>query len=113
MTYRMSVATLAALIVLAGTATGQPTAATAPSPEKQKMTQLGIDRRLTLIAWEAMNHWTSTGAFSVHVFHKNNELAGYCSVLHAMRPESPAAMVRGCALPSSDSAPPPAARSPH
>ncbi|MFI1577434.1 N(5)-(carboxyethyl)ornithine synthase [Embleya sp. NPDC020630] len=48
------------------------------------MTQLGIDRRLTMIAWEEMNHWTATGAFSVHVFHKNNELAGYCSVLHAL-----------------------------
>jgi alanine dehydrogenase len=53
--------------------------------QDEKMTQLGIDRRLTLIAWEAMNHWTSTGAFSVHVFHKNNELAGYCSVLHALQ----------------------------
>ena len=49
------------------------------------MTQLAIDRRLTLIAWEAMNHWTDEGAFSVHVFHKNNELAGYCSVLHALQ----------------------------
>jgi hypothetical protein len=48
------------------------------------MTQSAIDRGLTLIAWEAMNHWTSEGNFSVHVFHKNNELAGYCSVLHAL-----------------------------
>ncbi|MFI6980474.1 N(5)-(carboxyethyl)ornithine synthase [Embleya sp. NPDC050154] len=48
------------------------------------ITQLGIDRRLTMIAWEEMNHWTAAGAFSVHVFHKNNELAGYCSVLHAL-----------------------------
>jgi hypothetical protein len=31
-----------------------------------------------------MNHWSSTGAFHLHVFHKNNELAGYCSVLHAL-----------------------------
>ncbi|GGS15938.1 alanine dehydrogenase [Streptomyces aureoverticillatus] len=53
--------------------------------QDEKMTQIGIDRRLTLIAWEAMNHWTATGAFSVHVFHKNNELAGYCSVLHALQ----------------------------
>lgn len=53
--------------------------------QDEKMTQTAIDRRLTLIAWEAMNHWTSTGAFSVHVFHKNNELAGYCSVLHALQ----------------------------
>ncbi|MDQ0962118.1 alanine dehydrogenase [Streptomyces sp. B4I13] len=50
-----------------------------------RMTQLAIERQVTLIAWEAMNHWTSTGAFSVHVFHKNNELAGYCSVLHALQ----------------------------
>ncbi|MDO0917030.1 N(5)-(carboxyethyl)ornithine synthase [Streptomyces sp. DT2A-34] len=53
--------------------------------QDERMTQLAIDKRLTLIAWEAMNHWTSTGAFSVHVFHKNNELAGYCSVLHALQ----------------------------
>lgn len=53
--------------------------------QDDKMTQMCIDRRLTLIAWEAMNHWTSTGAFSVHVFHKNNELAGYSSVLHALQ----------------------------
>jgi hypothetical protein len=31
-----------------------------------------------------MNHWTASGAFVVHVFHMNNELAGYCSVLHAL-----------------------------
>ncbi len=50
-----------------------------------RMTQLAIERRLTLIAFEAMNHWTRAGNFSVHVFHKNNELAGYCSVLHALQ----------------------------
>ena len=50
-----------------------------------ELTQLAIDRRLTMIAWEAMNHWTRDGAFSLHVFHKNNELAGYCSVLHALQ----------------------------
>ena len=49
-----------------------------------ELTQLAIDKRLTLIAWEAMNHWTPSGRFGVHVFHLNNELAGYCSVLHAM-----------------------------
>ncbi|MEO6144188.1 MAG: N(5)-(carboxyethyl)ornithine synthase [Dermatophilaceae bacterium] len=48
------------------------------------LTQLCIDKRLTLIAWEAMNHWTPSGSFLVHVFHMNNELAGYCSVLHAL-----------------------------
>jgi alanine dehydrogenase len=49
------------------------------------VTQLGIDHRLTMIAWEAMNYWTTDGSFGVHVFHMNNELAGYCSVLHALQ----------------------------
>ncbi len=49
------------------------------------LTQVAIDRRLTLIAWEAMNHWTADGHFELHVFHKNNELAGYCSVSHALQ----------------------------
>jgi alanine dehydrogenase len=49
-----------------------------------EITQLSIDRRLTLIAFEAMNYWAADGSFSLHVFHKNNEMAGYCSVLHAL-----------------------------
>jgi alanine dehydrogenase len=53
--------------------------------QDEKLTQLAVDRRLTLIAFEAMNHWTSDGSFGLHVFHKNNELAGYCSVLHALQ----------------------------
>ena len=53
--------------------------------QDRRMTQLAIDRELTLIAFEAMNHWTRAGHFSVHVFHKNNELAGYSSVLHALQ----------------------------
>jgi alanine dehydrogenase len=53
--------------------------------QNEDITQLGIDRRLTLIAFEAMNHWSDDGSFNLHVFHKNNELAGYCSVLHAMQ----------------------------
>jgi alanine dehydrogenase len=52
--------------------------------QDREITQLAIDRELTMIAWEAMNHWTADGHFSVHVFHKNNEIAGYCSVLHAL-----------------------------
>jgi alanine dehydrogenase len=52
--------------------------------QDEALTQQAIDKRLTLIAWEAMNHWGSDGSFSLHVFHKNNELAGYSSVLHAL-----------------------------
>ena len=53
--------------------------------QDEKLTQNAIDRRLTLIAWEAMNLWRSDGTFNLHAFHKNNELAGYCSVLHALQ----------------------------
>ncbi|MDZ5078342.1 N(5)-(carboxyethyl)ornithine synthase [Nesterenkonia sp. HG001] len=49
------------------------------------ITQLAIDEGLTLIAFEAMHHWTADGAVGLHVFHKNNELAGYSSVLHALQ----------------------------
>ena len=53
--------------------------------QDQELTQLAIDSRLTLIAFEAMNHWNRDGSFGLHVFHKNNELAGYSSVLHALQ----------------------------
>lgn len=52
--------------------------------QDEKLTQIAIERRLTLIAFEAMQHWTDDDRFSLHVFHKNNELAGYSSVLHAL-----------------------------
>jgi alanine dehydrogenase len=52
--------------------------------QDEEITQLSIERRLTLIAFEAMNYWNADGSFGLHVFHKNNELAGYCSVLHAL-----------------------------
>jgi alanine dehydrogenase len=53
--------------------------------QDEELTQLAVERRVTLIAFEAMNHWNPDGSFSLHVFHKNNELAGYCSVLHALQ----------------------------
>ena len=53
--------------------------------QDEELTQVAIERRLTLIAWEAMNHWTEEGDLSLHVFHRNNELAGYCSVMHALQ----------------------------
>ncbi|MCB0876025.1 MAG: N(5)-(carboxyethyl)ornithine synthase [Solirubrobacterales bacterium] len=50
-----------------------------------ELTQAAIDRRLTLLAWESMNLWSADGAYRLHVFHQNNELAGYASVVHAMQ----------------------------
>src|SRR3569833_806939 len=53
--------------------------------QSKEITQLAVERGLTMIAFEAMNHWTADGGFSLHVFHKNNELAGYSSALHALQ----------------------------
>ncbi len=49
------------------------------------ITQLGIDKRLTMIAWEAMYVWRSEQTPGMHTFYKNNELAGYGSTLHALQ----------------------------
>lgn len=53
--------------------------------QDEVMTQIAVDKRLTVIAFESMNHWGGDGTFGLHVFHKNNEIAGYCSVLHALQ----------------------------
>lgn len=53
--------------------------------QQREMTQVAIDRRLTLLAFEAMYHWSREGARGVHVFNRNNELAGYSAVLDALR----------------------------
>ncbi len=53
--------------------------------QQQELTQIAIDKRLTLIAFEAMFRWRRGGSRGVHIFYKNNELAGYCGVLHALQ----------------------------
>ncbi len=53
--------------------------------QQYEMAQAAIERRLTLIAWEAMHHWSATGDRLMHVFYKNNEIAGYASVLHCLQ----------------------------
>ncbi len=50
----------------------------------EAITQVAIDKRLTLIAWEAMNLWRNGDVRDLHVFHKNNEIAGYAGVMHAL-----------------------------
>ncbi len=49
------------------------------------ITQTAIDRKQTLIAFEDMFVWGPDGHIGRHTFYKNNELAGYCSVLHALQ----------------------------
>lgn len=51
----------------------------------EPITQVGIDKKMTLLAWEQMFFWKSDNVRNLHIFHKNNEMAGYCSVLHALQ----------------------------
>jgi len=51
--------------------------------QQRALTQTAIDRRLSLITWEGMNVWDSEGRWRSHIFHRNNEIAGYAGVLHA------------------------------
>lgn len=52
--------------------------------QQREITQVAIDRVLTLVAFEAMFAWEAGGCPGVHTFHRNNELAGYSAVLHAL-----------------------------
>lgn len=49
------------------------------------ITQTAIDRKLTLIAFEDMFVWSPSGQMGRHTFYKNNELAGYSAVMHALQ----------------------------
>lgn len=52
--------------------------------QQRDITQTAIDNKLTLIAWEAMHSWSTEGEWQLHTFQKNNEIAGYAGVQHAM-----------------------------
>jgi N5-(carboxyethyl)ornithine synthase len=49
------------------------------------ITQTAIDRKITLIAFEDMFVWSPNGQVGRHTFYKNNEMAGYCAVIHALQ----------------------------
>ena len=53
--------------------------------QQRAITQAAIDRKQTLIAFEDMFVWGPGGKVGRHSFYKNNEMAGYCAVLHALQ----------------------------
>ena len=53
--------------------------------QQQEITQVAIDRKLTIIAFEEMFVWGPSGQVGRHTFYKSNEMAGYCAVLHALQ----------------------------
>ena len=53
--------------------------------QNTQITQTAIDKKLTLIAFEDMYVWTPSGQMGRHTFYKNNEMAGYSAVIHALQ----------------------------
>lgn len=53
--------------------------------QQMSITQKAIDKKLTLIAFEDMYVWYPDGHIGRHTFYKNNEIAGYCAVIHALQ----------------------------
>ncbi len=53
--------------------------------QQRSHTQAAIDRKQTLIAFADMFIWGPKGQIGRHTFYKNNEIAGYCAVLHALQ----------------------------
>lgn len=53
--------------------------------QQRAIAQVAIDRKQTLLAFEDMFVWGPNGQMGRHTFYKNNELAGYCAVLHALQ----------------------------
>lgn len=53
--------------------------------QQKEITQVAIDRKLTLIAFEDMFVWNPQGQIGRHTFYKNNEMAGYSAVIHALQ----------------------------
>ncbi len=52
--------------------------------QQRDITQAALERKQTLIAFEDMFAWSKKGQ-GRHTFYKNNEMAGYCAVKHALQ----------------------------
>lgn len=53
------------------------------SVQQSIIAQYAIDKKLTLLAWENMYYQGERDL--IHIFSKNNEMAGYCGVQHALQ----------------------------
>ncbi|MCR4410344.1 MAG: N(5)-(carboxyethyl)ornithine synthase [Candidatus Saccharicenans sp.] len=53
--------------------------------QQRDITQAAIEQHLTIIAWESMHAWSRTGEKKMHIFYKNNELAGYAAIIHCLQ----------------------------
>jgi len=52
--------------------------------QQTDIAQHAIDNNLTYVSWEAMHTWVNNTK-NMHIFYRNNELAGYASVIHSLQ----------------------------
>jgi len=52
--------------------------------QNKEIVQCAISKKLTYISWENMHTWINNRK-DIHIFYKNNEIAGYAAVLHALQ----------------------------
>jgi alanine dehydrogenase len=52
--------------------------------QNSPIVQAAIARRLSYIAWETMNVWDASGHYQSHIFYRNNQIAGYAAIMHAV-----------------------------
>lgn len=53
------------------------------SVQQSDIAQIAIEKKLTLVCWENMYYQGKRDR--IHIFQKNNEMAGYCGVQHALQ----------------------------
>jgi len=51
--------------------------------QQANIAQAAIDKKMTFVSWENMYYQGSKDR--IHIFQKNNEMAGYCGVQHALQ----------------------------
>lgn len=51
--------------------------------QQMEITRTALERRQTLLAFESMFTWRND-VRGMHLFYRNNEMAGYCGVIHAL-----------------------------
>ena len=49
------------------------------------ITDVALEKKMTYITWESMNIWEKDGIWKAHILQKNNEIAGYAGVIHALQ----------------------------
>ncbi len=49
------------------------------------ITDVALEKKMTYITWESMNIWGKDKIWKSHILQKNNEIAGYAGVVHALQ----------------------------